>query len=70
MRYLKLGVIGAILVIVSISALRIAAVITADQAQWLRWRALAAVVLLTVASAGMSIVASRSASQAPDRPIP
>jgi len=70
MRYLKLGVIGAIVVAVAIGALRIADVITAAQAPWLIRRALAAVALLTLAAAAIGVVSARGSAQAPDRPIP
>ena len=70
MRYLKLGVIGAIVVLVVIGALRIADVITAAQAPWLVRRALAVVALLTLASAAIGIVSARGPARAPDRPVP
>jgi hypothetical protein len=70
MRYLRLGVIGAIVVVVAIGALRIADVVTATQATWLYKRALAGVVLVTLASLAIGVVGGRSSAQTPDRPIP
>ena len=70
MRYLKLGVTGAIVVVVATAALRIADLITAAQAPWLYRRALAGVARLTLAAAAIGAVGSRSSAQAPDRPIP
>jgi len=71
MRILKLGVVGAIVVIVAIGALRLADVITAVQAPWLAKRALAAVALLVVAGLAIGAVAGRRPTAgAAQRPIP
>jgi uncharacterized membrane protein SirB2 len=71
MRILKLGAVGAIVVVVLIAALRIADVITAAQAPWLARRALAAIALLVVAGIALGAVTGRSPSAGPaDRPIP
>lgn len=71
MRFLKLGVAGAIAVVAIISALRIADVITAEQAPWLARRGVAVIGLLAVAGLAIGVVTGRTRSAGPaDRPIP
>ena len=71
MRYLKIGAVAAITALVAIGVLRITDVITSAQAPWLATRALAAIVLLTIAGFAAGVVAAPQArDESADRPIP
>lgn len=72
MRSLKLGFLLAILLVAAIAVLRVADVISADDARWFGSRGVGIIAILAIAAALTGAFASRSTEDADptDRPVP